>query len=489
VSSATVTINVVPENDVSVTQVDDHGGSSINGSVGTVVPGLSLAYTVTVSNAGPSTAMNVGVSDPVPTGISTFVWSGNGHTNVSGAISDTIASLAPGASVTYTVFATVDPVATGTLTNTATVTAANDSNPANNTATDTDNLLPESDLSITKTDGQVTYRPGTQNTYTIVVSNNGPSTATSVAVTDIVPAALTGVSWSSTNGSSGTGNLNDKIASLAPFASVTYTLTATVDPAATGNLVNSASVTAAAVDVVPGNNSATDLDTPAPVSDLSVTKVDDQGGSSTSHTVGTVSPGQSFTYTVTVSNAGPSTAMNVGVSDPVPTGISTFVWSGNGHTNVSGAISDTIASLAPGASVTYTVSVTVDSAATGTLTNTATVTPAAGTTDPNPNNNTATDTDTVASPAPKITSSPTDQTCSLGGLATFTASATGTPTPTIQWQVSTDGGATYINLGGGTSSTLTIACLSASLNGNLYRAVFTNPSGSATTSAAKLTVT
>jgi uncharacterized repeat protein (TIGR01451 family) len=405
VRGATATLSLsgtgtVPQNDVSVTKVDDHGGSSIAPSVGTVIPGTSVTYTVTVSNAGPATATNVGVADPVPTGITLLSWSGTDGSSGVGNLIDTIGSLAPGASVTYTLTATVDPAATGTLTNIATVTAANDSNPANNTATDTDNLAPQSDLSITKTDGRATYTSGTQNTYTVVVSNNGPSTATGVAVIDDFPAAVTGVTWSGTDGSSGTGNLNDTITSLAPGASVTYTLTATVDPAATGNLVNTASVTPGPgdTDLNPNNNSATDTDTPAPVSDLSVTKVDNQGGSSTGPTVGTVSPGQSFTYTVTVSNAGPSTAMNVGVSDPVPSGLSSFVWSGNGHTNVSGAITDTIVSLAPGASVTYTVSATVDVAATGTLTNTATVSPAPGTTDPNPNDNSATDTDTVAPP-------------------------------------------------------------------------------------------
>ena len=59
---------------------------------------------------------------PVPAGLSSFVWSGNGRTNVSGTISDTIASLAPGTTVVYTVTATASPSATGSLSNTVTVT-------------------------------------------------------------------------------------------------------------------------------------------------------------------------------------------------------------------------------------------------------------------------------------------------------------------------------------------------------------------------------
>ena len=57
-----------------------------------------------------------------------------------------------------------------------------DSIPANNTATDTDTLDAEADLSITKDDGSLTYTPGGTVTYTIVVSNAGPSDAVDASV-------------------------------------------------------------------------------------------------------------------------------------------------------------------------------------------------------------------------------------------------------------------------------------------------------------------
>src|SRR5207302_464510 len=96
-------------------------------------------------------ATSVAVSDPVPAGLTSFVWSGNGHSNVSGNITDTIASLAPGASVVYTVTATVDPSATAQLVNTVTVTAADNTNP-NPTATDKDNPTPQNNTGVTKVD-------------------------------------------------------------------------------------------------------------------------------------------------------------------------------------------------------------------------------------------------------------------------------------------------------------------------------------------------
>gem|GEM_PF-1151009 len=90
--------------------------------------------------------------------------------------------------------------------------------------------------------------------------------------------------------------------------------------------------------------------------------------------------------------------------------------------------------------------------------------------------------------APTVATNPTSQSVSAGSTATFTAAANGNPTPTVQWQQSTDGGATFVNIAGATSTTLSFTTL-ASQNGNQYRAVFTNTVGSATTTAATLTVT
>src|SRR5260370_39154624 len=72
-------------------------------------------------------------------------------------------------------------------------------------------------------------------------------------------------------------------------------------------------------------------------------------------------------------------------------------------------------------------------------------------------------------------------------MTAVTAAATGTPPPTVQWQVSTDGGVSFSNIAGATLTTLTFTA-SLSQNGNLYQAVFSNSAGSATSSAAKLTV-
>jgi hypothetical protein len=90
---------------------------------------------------------------------------------------------------------------------------------------------------------------------------------------------------------------------------------------------------------------------------------------------------------------------------------------------------------------------------------------------------------------PSVTLPPTNQTVTVGQAATFTASASGTPAPTVQWQVSTNGGNTFSNVRDATGTTLTVPNVSTSMNGDEYRAVFSNSSGTATSSAATLSVT
>ena len=132
------------------------------------------------------------------------------------------------------------------------------------------------DLSITKTNSQDKYTPGTEVTYTIKVTNNGPFAAQGAKVVDGLPSGVTSARWSctATNGgactTSGTGGITDTI-DLPMGAAATYVLTLSVPSGFTGNLANTvtvafndASIDASVIntDPVPGNNSATDIDTP-----------------------------------------------------------------------------------------------------------------------------------------------------------------------------------------------------------------------------------
>jgi hypothetical protein len=98
---------------------------------------------------------------------------------------------------------------------------------------------------------------------------------------------------------------------------------------------------------------------------------------------------------------------------------------------------------------------------------------------------------TVNSP-PSISSQPQNVTINSGQNASFSVAAIGTPTLAYQWQSSSNGSWQSVsNLGefsGATSPTLTITGDTGGLNGATYRCVVTNSQGSATSSAATLTV-
>ena len=92
-----------------------------------------------------------------------------------------------------------------------------------------------------------------------------------------------------------------------------------------------------------------------------------------------------------------------------------------------------------------------------------------------------------AGSAPAITVQPTSQGVPAGETATFSATASGYPTPTVQWQLSTDEGSSWAVIAGATADSYSLTT-TASETGYEYRAVFTNSQGSADTAAAVLTV-
>jgi uncharacterized repeat protein (TIGR01451 family) len=234
-----------------------------------------VTYTITVANSEPNAVIGATVADNLPGPVTGATWTcavtGGGTCTASGAgnINDTL-TLLIGSTATYVLTAATDPLATGTLSNTVSVTpppGVVDLDSSNNSATDSDVLLPPADLAITKTDGQTTAQRGSTITYTIVASNAGPTPAAGATVTDLVPGALTGAAWTcigaagGTCTASGTGSISDTV-NLPAGGAVTYTLTATVSSSAPSLIVNTASVA-----VPPGvgdpnlaNNSAIDED-------------------------------------------------------------------------------------------------------------------------------------------------------------------------------------------------------------------------------------
>src|SRR5690606_33594846 len=203
-------------------------------------------------NAGPSAVSNATVTDTFPANLENCSWtcsgSGGGSCAASGSgnISQSV-NLPAGASATFTASCGIKSSATGSLSNTATISStAPDPVPGNNSATDADNLSASADLSISKTNGTGSTTPGGQTTYTIVASNAGPSNVSNATVVDTFATELQNCSWTcsaaggaSCGVSSGSGHIN-RIVNLPANGSVTFSASCNVSASASGSLVNTA---------------------------------------------------------------------------------------------------------------------------------------------------------------------------------------------------------------------------------------------------------
>lgn len=319
-SALTSTPDVVPGNnsssvgaptapaDLSVTQ---------SGSASSAIPGQPFTWTIVVSNTGPGPARGVALTDSLPTGVTiTDVSTDSGTCSpIDGQVLNcAIGTLAIGTQATITIIGTVSVRTAGTVRNTAAANSADDSNPANNIATLEVPVDAAADLAVVKTVTSGGEVAGSPVEWTVVVTNNGPTAANQVLLTDVIAASVTGV----------TTDLADcdvvagcDLGTLTVGQSSTVVITGTIAPDFRGTLTNTASAAsvtgalAAVPDPVPGNNSSTATSTVTGISDLTLTKA---------ITNLPIIAGTEISYLLTVSNAGPSVATNTVISDPVPTG-------------------------------------------------------------------------------------------------------------------------------------------------------------------------
>ena len=334
------------------------------------IPGQAITYTIVVSNAAQAAgAFNASLVGTFATGTfpATGATGGLQLTNVTtsggasssfktpititlplaiSSLNDTI-TMPGGSSITYTVSGTIlasatsPSVAVPSFSANADATVKAGSGETNisssSNETDTDNLTPECNLVFTKKDSaggnsatgaDGTAIPGTNITYTISVTNTGPSEAQNFLVSDTLPALLSSASLAAPTLSAGASDTGATLGSSSPYtlsdtvtlavgASITYYVTAAIPATATGPLPNTANLT---IPLGPtqftdaNSTSAPVTDTLMPKADLIVTVSDNHGGSS-SGSSGNVQPNGSVAYTITVSNAGPSDVPTVIVSD------------------------------------------------------------------------------------------------------------------------------------------------------------------------------
>jgi uncharacterized repeat protein (TIGR01451 family) len=359
----------------------------------TVVAAGVVSYDLVVTNAGPSDAVGLVVTDTLPGGVAFVSATGTGWTcsnagNVT--VTCTEPTLATGATApTVTVVVTAPDQATS-LTNTSSVASSTaDPDPTDNNDSATTAVTPSADVAIVKS-GPAAVPAGGTVSYDLVVSNAGPSDATTLAVTDTLPAGVSlvsasGAGWACSNvASTSVTCATAVLATGASAATITVVVTA---PASAATLTNAADVTSATPDPDLSNNTSSVDTQVAGSADLSLVKTGPA----------TVQAGGLMTYTLLVSNAGPDDAVAVQLTDTLPAGVVFQAASGTGWacTNT-GDVSVTcdLPVLPNGASSTVQLVVAAP-LTTGALVNNARV--AAATADPTPANN-ASATQSVVTP-------------------------------------------------------------------------------------------
>ncbi|MDQ0966461.1 putative repeat protein (TIGR01451 family)/gliding motility-associated-like protein [Flavobacterium sp. W4I14] len=373
------------------------------------IAGNALTYTITLTNNGPSTLRStdiVKITDNLPAGFTANTFTASTGTFTSASGDWTGLTLATGQNATLTIVGTLAATATGSISNSASVTAPTgtvDPNLTNNSQTDNTTINRQVDLVLAKTASPKPVVAGGTLTYTITLTNNGSSALLStdiVNVVDNLPVGFTATTFTAAAGTYNQTNGNWTGLTLSNGQSTTLTIAGTVAANASGTLNNSATVNAptGTTDTNVGNNTATDATTINRSIDFAIAKTS---------TPNPVIAGEALTYTITLTNNGTSQLLNtdiVKVIDALPAGFTATSYNTSSGTYTSTNGNWTGLTLSNGQSATLTIAGTVAAAATGSLSNTVTLTPPAGITDPNTTNNTATNNTTVnAKPVLAIT--------------------------------------------------------------------------------------
>ncbi len=295
-----------------------------SGSPNPVTAGNNITYTQSVTNAGPAVANAPQFTETLPANTTAVSLSGPaGWTCVLASLTCTDSTtMAANSTANFTFVVTVNTtVASGsTITQTDSVSSTTiDPNGGNNSASVNVQVAGSADLAITNSASPVPVQAGNNITYTQIVTNNGPSTATTASFTETTPANTTFQSISAASGWScttpavnGTGTINCTDPSFAS-GSGTFTVVLKVNAgtAAGTAITDTASVTSSVSDPNPANNTATAADVVATATqaDLIVTN----SASPTS-----LSAGSNATYAQSITNNGPAAATTVSFTQTTP---------------------------------------------------------------------------------------------------------------------------------------------------------------------------
>lgn len=287
------------------------------------IAGDTMSYLLEIRNNGPSAAAGVAIADTLAAALTNVTWSAtgtnvtiNGPASGSGNIVKLNANIPVGGLVTVRIGARTDPGFEGSLVNTAVAGGVR----SNEVSTLVQN---QPGLTIRKS-GPAAAAAGKQISYAVIVGNNGLSSATGVTISDLLPAGLHNVIWSASANGKATisgGNISNKAGNVNFKANIpagagnniVVNISGTIDAAATGNLVNVATVAP-----VTG---------PAMSDTVTTALVTQTGIRLLKAAPDSAAAGSTITYTVDVYNDGPSDAVKVNVADALPAMLSNVTWS------------------------------------------------------------------------------------------------------------------------------------------------------------------
>lgn len=333
-------IKIGQEANISITKID---------SPNPVIAGNLLTYTITITNNGPASAEGVILDDVIDNvgvfkdGTLQYRYKVNDGTwsdwfSFSGPLHLDLGTIFNGKTAVIEMNGIIDP---STPKNTAiinTATADTTTTPGPKVATSTTTVDTQANLVVTKT-SPTTVTAGNQLTYTVTVTNNGPSDAQNVVIHDTIPAVLQDVTHDSFNldtigaGQTKTVTITGKVPSSTAFGTV---------------IENSATVTSdTSGTIMPSGTVSTTVDTQTA---LAVNKIG----------LADVTAGKSYTglYTINVTNNGPSDAQNVVVTDILPLNVAGGSYTVNGGSPVSfsgNSLTVDLGTLTPGVTNTIVI--------------------------------------------------------------------------------------------------------------------------------------
>ena len=323
---------------------------AMSASPNPVLVGSNLVYTMTVSNAGPSSADNVIVSQSLPPGVG-FVTTSNytvAVSQVGSTLELNIGSLPVYGSATFSVVTI--PIIAGLATSVATVNSTeNNLNPNNSASATVVVSLPSADLAVSMAAFPPSLLQGGLVTFDIYVTNSGPFTAQGVVLTNVLPANVNLVSATTSQGSISPDAVLAELGTMDVGSNAVVTIT--VSPTTTGNITATTMVGLSQfeTDPVSFNNSASATVTVGPSADLAV---------SAAITPSTIVSGANYTNVATVVNNGPSAGNTIVFSETIPASspyTATFVSSSQAGVIVTnGVVTWNVGSLASGAAASIT---------------------------------------------------------------------------------------------------------------------------------------